>query len=50
MAKSNIFQTVQTARPRRSVFDLSHEKKMTADMGKFTLSFVKSACLAINGQ
>jgi len=28
-----IFQTVQTARPRRSVFDLSYEKKMTGDMG-----------------
>lgn len=34
MAQSAVFQTVQTARPRRSVFDLSHEKKMTADMGK----------------
>jgi len=31
---ANVFQTVQTARPRRSVFDLSYEKKMTGLMGK----------------
>lgn len=31
---NQLFQQVATARPRRSVFDLSYEKKMTGDMGK----------------
>ena len=31
---SNIFQRVQTARPGRSVFNLSYQKKFTCDMGQ----------------
>ena len=31
---AGVFQRVQTARPGRSVFNLSYEKKFTCDMGQ----------------
>lgn len=31
---ANIFQTVRTARPRRSLFDLSHERKFSCKFGQ----------------
>ena len=31
---AGLFQTVRSARPGRSVFNLSYEKKFTADMGQ----------------
>jgi len=31
--KSNIFDTIKIQRPKQSVFDLSHERKTTANMG-----------------
>lgn len=34
MSSSRVFSKVQNFRPRRSVFDLSYEKKLTCDMGQ----------------
>lgn len=37
---ANIFTQVATKKPRSNTFDLSHEKKMSIDMGKLIPSFV----------
>lgn len=34
MSKRNIFETVSSVQPGRSVFDLSYDKKLTCDMGE----------------
>ena len=34
MSKRNIFDTVSSVQPGRSVFDLSYDKKLTCDMGE----------------
>lgn len=41
MKKSNYFNQVQPARVRRSAFNLSHEKKMSFDMGQLIPCFLQ---------
>jgi len=38
-ARNGAFQVVQGMRPHRGVFDLSHEKKLTADFGQLVPTF-----------
>ena len=32
--KSNLFNSIKMMRPKKNVFDLSHDVKMSLDMGK----------------
>ena len=36
MAKPNLFNSVQVSKPKKNVFDLSHDVKMSAKMGQLT--------------